>query len=605
MPTWDQQNLYERFVDYRQVEMESEKGLYSDVNKEVVEYLRPDLTGNTDSDIGKAMGGSIVEGTAHFDAAVMAKWFMGNMVGPALHWIRYEMSQRKFRGDDTFNAFLQRMADFMLEQVYAYPYSNFYEVNGHFVLDGLTTGSPVMLTEYDAENTRNVCILPHYTENFLLRNWFGDDTAYHRKFQVSNFQALQAFGSKGPDGKAVAGILPAMIRNEISQGQYSTKHSYLMCIARAGDAIFQDLKPEYQIPLIRPWMQLWFCMEASTAEEKHPLNYQPMQRDNEPNVRQDGSQILMPTSAPGFYHKPFNAWHYHRLPHETYSRTPGWYSLPDVKGLNSAWRTIHDTANEAAAPSTMAVESLKGKLKLGAKGVTWIPDEQWDKKPATFDRRAQYSWAMDFIERRDKTVGRHFFRDIARMIENYSRDHTQPPTAYQLSQMISETLVLIGPAITSYAGPALGTINELFLESQMLTGRLFAETDPPDELFETNGEVNAVFTGPLLQGLRLSMQAKQIEQPMMMVTPIFEMFPESKYVIRGSDLVEKILEGSNFPQEIIVPKKERDEAIAAMREEVAQAKMIERMGAMSDIVPKLQGETSEKSPLRAISDAAA
>ena len=79
MPTWDQQNLYERFVDYRQVEMETEKGLYSDVCKEIVEYLRPDLTGNTDTDIGKVMGTSIVEGTAHFDAAIMAKWFMGNM----------------------------------------------------------------------------------------------------------------------------------------------------------------------------------------------------------------------------------------------------------------------------------------------------------------------------------------------------------------------------------------------------------------------------------------------------------------------------------------------------------------------------------------------
>ena len=416
---------------------------------------------------------------------------------------------------------------------------------------------------------------------------------------------MQAFGSKGPDGKPVAGILPAMIRNEIAQGQYATKHTYLMCIARAGDGIFQDLQPQYQIPLIRPWMQLWFCLEASVAEDKHPLNYQPMQRSNEPIVRQDGSAILMPTSAPGFYHKPFNAWHYHRLPHETYSRTPGWYSLPDVKGLNAAWRTIHETANEAATPATMAVESLKGKLKLGAKGVTWIPDQQWDKRPATFDRKAQYSWAMDFIDRRDKTVGRHFFRDMARMIENYSRDHTQPPTAYQLSQMISETLVLVGPAITSYAGPALQGVDEQFIESQMRTGRLFKETNPPDELFETDGEVNTVFTGPLLQGLRYSMLSKRIEQPLMMAAPIFELAPESKQAIRWGDLVEKILEGGDFPQEVIVPKEQRDQALAAMQEEAQQAKMIERMGAMADMTPKLQGETSEKSPLRAISDAAA
>jgi hypothetical protein len=71
MTAWDEQNLYQRFVERRQVDMEKEKGRYSNVIEEIVEYLRPDLTGNTDSDIGKQMGTSIVEGTAHFDAATI------------------------------------------------------------------------------------------------------------------------------------------------------------------------------------------------------------------------------------------------------------------------------------------------------------------------------------------------------------------------------------------------------------------------------------------------------------------------------------------------------------------------------------------------------
>jgi hypothetical protein len=240
MTAWDEQNLYQRFVERRQVDMEKEKGRYSNVIEEIVEYLRPDLTGNTDSDIGKQMGTSIVEGTAHFDA----------------------------------------------------PYSNFYEVNNHFVLDGVTVGSPVMLTEEDVQNNRRVCTLPHYTESFLMRDWFGEDIAYHRKWKVSNIAAMQAFGKEN---------LPDATQNEIRQGTLDTKHEYLMCIARAADPIFQGLRPEFEIPLIRPWMQLWFAVDGLSVNEKKPLNYTLLKRGEEAARRPDGSTIQMPTSSPGYW----------------------------------------------------------------------------------------------------------------------------------------------------------------------------------------------------------------------------------------------------------------------------------------------------------------
>jgi hypothetical protein len=505
------------------------------------------------------------------------------------------MEDMALEGDDVFNAFLQRMARYMLKRVYAHPYSNFYEVNNHFVLDGVTVGSPVMLTEEDVQNNRRVCTLPHYTESFLMRDWFGEDIAYHRKWKVSNIAAMQAFGKDN---------LPDATQNEIQQGTLDTKHEYLMCIARAADPIFHGLRPEFQIPLIRPWMQLWFAVDGLSVNEKKPLNYTLLKYGEESARRPDGSTIQMPTSSPGYWHKPFNAWHYNRLPHETYSRTPAWNAMPDVKGLNAAWRTVHETAHRYARPSAIVLESLKGKLRLGAQGVTWVTPEQYDKAPKPFDDRSRYTWAMDFVDRRAKSAGRHFFADQARMIENYSRDHTQPPTAYQLSQMISETLVLIGPGITSYSGPALQNIDEQFIEIEMRSGRLWENTRPPEEILDTNGNISPIFVGPLIQGLRYAMVAKRIEQPLLMAAPIFEMAPDSKVAIRWDDLVEKILEAGDFPQAVIVPKEEREEALAALSAERQQTKMIENMSAMADAVPKLQGDTGENSPLKVIGEAA-
>jgi hypothetical protein len=151
----------------------------------------------------------------------------------------------------------------------------------------------------------------------------------------------------------------------------------------------------------------------------------------------------------------------------------------------------------------------------------------------------------------------------------------------------------------------LQNIDDQFVESQVRTGQLFAETQPPEDILTSSGKVMPVFTGPLLQGLRYAMLSKRVEQPLMMASPIFEIAPESKQAIRWTDLVERILEGGDFPQDVIVPKEEREAAIAAMQQEVAQQNMLAKMNQVGDMVPKLQGETPENSPLRAISEAAA
>ena len=588
--SYSNKNLYDRFVTIRQVRMQEDKDLFLPVTESIVEYLRPDLTVNTKDDRGKQMGERIVEGTAHFDARTMATWFVGNMVGPTLDWVRYRMASSRYKGDDEFNAFLQRMARFMLEEVYAYPNSNFYEVNEPFVLDGLTTGSPVMLIENDTVNRQKVCILPHYTENYLMRDYFGNDIAYHRKRCIKNLDAQQAFGYDN---------LPRQIQSEIDNGHFNVEHEYLMCIARAGDLIFQDLPEPF--PIFTPWVKLWFCTKGLSGDERRPLNYNYILNPDR-SIKQ-----ILPASAPGFWYKPFNAWHYHRLPHETYSRTPAWNAMPDVKGLNAAWATIHDVAQKYARPPHIALDSLKGKLKLGAQGVTWLTPEEYDRRPIPVGDSSNYPWAMDFIEKREKTVGRHFFADMARMIENYSRDHKQPPTAYQLFQMKSETIVLIGPAITTYAGPALQNIDEQFvsLENPLIepTGRLWEETNPPDEIFEGDSEVLPVFIGPLVQDLKQSMQNKRILQPLMNAEGIFTLWPDSRHKVRAEVVVEHILEGGDFIQDAIVPAEEYAEIQAALDEERRQMAALEKMSIMADAVPKLQGASEEESPANQLAGA--
>ena len=56
---------------------------------------------------------------------------------------------------------------------------------------------------------------------------------------------------------------------------------------------------------------------------------------------------------------------------------------------------------------------------------------------------------------------------------------------------------------------------------------------------------------------------------------------------------------------MIVPKEEREAAIASLQDNVRQQQQLGQMEQMAGMVPQLQGETAETSPLRAIAEAAA
>jgi hypothetical protein len=546
------------------------------MREEVVNLLRPDLTTNTDTDTGRQMGAEIIESTGHFHAKTMSKWFVGNLVGPDLDWLDYRVENRELRKQDNVRGWTQRTSEYMLEDVYAYPKSNFYETNNFFVLDGITVGSPVMLLDINELDGQYTCRLPHFTENFLMRDYFGNDVAYHQKFEMTNFQAMQAFGKTLPKG----------IGNELDQGNYKTKHKYLRCIARVGDPVFHYDKPrpDSQIPLLKAWVQVWFSLDSVGSDEKKPLGY-----------ILSGNR-LVPTIASGYDYKPFHSWHYARLPHETYSRTPGWESLPDVRGLNAAWMTIHDTAYQYANPATLALDSLRGKLKLGGRGITFLSEQEYDRRPIPYQNTANYAWAMDFVDRRSDTVGRHFFSDIARLIQNHTQRHKQQPTAFQVAQMINEAMVLIGPAITTYAGPYLHGIDQQFLEMEMASGRLQNATDPPDEVLEA--DLQPVFVGPLIEQLKQSMIAKKIQQPLMMAAPMMELWPEAKDMVKAGDLMELLLEKSDFPQQAIRTAEEYEQIQEAKAAEQRQIALLDKAKQESEIAKNLQGETAEGSPLQ-------
>lgn len=578
MTAYSKTCFYDRVIA-RQSEMESDRSIWDAQRQDIVEYYRPDLTVYSDSsaETGSFVHEAMVEGTGAWAAGVMARGFQSAMVGPSLKWFRHLMSRMRLRGVDRINAWLQRFDDYMREGVYR-P-SNYYELMGQNVLDGISIGSPVMLMQEVVGKGFIHFKLPHYMQNYLMRDDWGEDIAYHGKWELSNLSAMRHFGKEN---------LPPTIQQELESGNHKTKHKYLHVIYEVGDPIlydFEDDSDQWQKPkgsnimyrpvIMRRWCQYYFCMDSTDI----------------------GYKGALPAGIPGFDYKPFSAWHYWRNSHETYARTPSWYGIYDEKGGQGAWTTMYEAAHRAGDPPMLLLAAMKARARIRPGGRTYAQDDnEYDRPPKEIITSARYPHAIDFVDRIDDKRQRHFHVDLFRMLDRYHQEHKQPPTAFEIAQMIAEKNAQIGPAIESFDRGLLSPVDQRLMEIEARSGRLFNQTEPPEELMGmTLDDLMPMFTGPLAQAQKIAVTMRKIMDPLSMAAPVFEQWPDAKYKIKGDVLVEKLLEDLDFYQEAIATEEEYDAIMDALTRQRAKERALQEASVVADMVPKFQkgGETAK------------
>ncbi|MBU1621749.1 MAG: hypothetical protein KKF27_21015, partial [Gammaproteobacteria bacterium] len=81
--------------------------------------------------------------------------------------------------------------------------------------------------------------------------------------------------------------------------------------------------------------------------------------------------------------------------------------------------------------------------------------------------------------------------------------------------------------------------------------------------------------------------------------------PKAIHKIRIPEMIERVLEDSAFPQELIVPKAEFDEKVAAMEQMEAQIANARLMAEMSKAVPNVGKKVDPSSVLAKASEGGA
>jgi hypothetical protein len=221
-------------------------------------------------------------------------------------------------------------------------------------------------------------------------------------------------------------------------------------------------------------------------------------------------------------------------------------------------------------------------------------------------------FSKDLLEMKDEALKRWFMVDQFAMFSQLARDKNQPVTATQIWQMIGEKATLLSPAIETHS-KYLKTVDDRMIDIAERSGRPPFDPDTianiTDVVVSTLGRnartigVNPVFVGPLAQAQKVSQVMQPIQATMEAVAPIIEIWPELRHKYRSYELAGKIEDAQGFPQDVIKPKEEYEEDVAAEAAAIAQQQQLENSIEMAKASKDVSGPVDETSVMANVAGA--
>lgn len=555
---WKDKKLYDRIFD-RWTEMDSRYSIVNRNRELIVNYFRCDELLDID-DQGQLQGDEVYNASGMWYSQLMARGFQGMLVSKNIAWIEYLLDHYELQGVDFLDEWLQEVRAFMVDD---YQRSNFYDVQPQFTLDGLTTGSPVMVGEEDILNRRTMWTPIHYKNVRVYYNkWNEPEGIIVKDPQWTAKQLYDTFIQRDDDsGTRRKAILPNLVNTALEQGRLQQEFTVYRAIFKANDKIWEGWKK----PANWPWLDVYFCELTGVDDQKKdkPLN-----------------------ANMGRFTQPFVVWDYDKKPWEISSRTPAWYSIWDNLGLQDQDRALRENAQLKNRPPRYALAEMEGRLNLDSEDVTYVEPEEYDRPPRALDLIGDIRINEAMVQLSEGKIRRWFMADLFNKFSDLIRTNKQPVSAAQIWQMVGENATQLSPAIESHSR-YMKDSDARHVDIASRRGEYPFDRWTMEEVFfhvvqnsrRRIGNISIVpnFIGQLAQAQKQSQELEPIRAGVSMIVEsgITALAPETKYCIKGYETVDKMMQAVNFPQNCVRPKEEVDKMFLQEQQAVAQQQAFE------------------------------
>ncbi len=551
-------------IRLRMKQLEEVKELYTDRDYDIARYVNPRRELLRDSqrfdDKGEARGRAAYSGVPTSALSVWVDGMQGHMVSQSMRWFKNIVSDKRLNQNDEVQSYLQEYDEAMYAE---YNNSNFYAVLGEWFRDAGSIGTATLFTEEDIGREVAIHIPIHPREIFISEDRYGEVDTVYRKFFLTARQAVQKFGTDN--------LSKAIIDNAKTSPE--KRHEFIHAVFPNEDTMFGSILSKH-----KPFASIYL-------ESVHD-------HVSDGVVRESGFDI-----------NPYAVWRLRKNSDEIYGYSPAADAMVAIKKVHQMSKTMLKAAHMSVEGPMNVPEHMRGHTRIEPKGHNYYA--KGGDKITPINTAMNYPIAIDREDKVQVIIEDAYKVDFFLVLQRAEREMT----ATEIMERQAEKAVLLGPQVGRLEREGLSKANDNIHEIADRAGRL---PEPPQILIDAVDEakrrgqrpirLTQRFIGPLAQAQRRLFQMQPIENGLNKLSMAAALYPKVLDKIDPDKLAERILDSTDFPQDILRSDTELAEIREKQEQELAQAQAQQQAAAMADAVPKLQKKTEEGAPLEAVAE---
>lgn len=488
----------------------------------------------------------IFDSTAVDAANTLAASIHGSLTSPAIRWFELAYRDLNLNTDKEAAKWLEEAAEICYN---ALQDSNFNLEANEGYLDLVSYGNSVLVEEVQERNGKFEKLV--FQAVPVEEAWFEVDHAgqahrTYRRYMWTPVQIVTKFGDKVPeDIKKIA---------ETPQGM-DKKYRVIQCIYPRETKMNKDAS-------------------KVLAPKERPFGMKYVLHKDASELGEEG----------GYYELPAFISRWRKTSKSVWGHGPAMIALPDILTINTLVELILKATEKVVDPPTKVTErGLLSDLDLEPAGMTVVRSMD-SMEP--YESKARFDVSQLQREQLKQSIRSIFYVDQLELKESPAMTATEVQTRYELMQR------LLGPTLgrlqSDYLDPLVQrTFNILYRAGQLGT--------PPQVVFDSSGELDIIYTGPLVRAQRADI-AQGVSRWVGSLAELGEIKPEV-LDIPDWDMVAKelgSLEGvpaklMNSQNEIKKIRRQREEQQA----EAQQIAMAQEEGAAMEAQGKGQAALAE------------
>lgn len=484
----------------------------------------------------------IFDSTAVDAAGTLAASIHGSLTSPAIRWFELGYRDTKLNSVKEAMAWLEAGAEKCFN---ALQDSNFNLEANETYIDLVSYGTSMIVEEVEEKNGKfqklNFQSVP-VEEMWFEQDHTGQAHRSYRRYMWTPVQMVTKFGKEG--------VPETIYKQSLTSQGMDKRYAVIMCIFPRPEKADADVS-------------------KTLAAAERPFGMKHI-------LHKDASEL---GDEGGYYEQPAFIPRWRKTSKSMWGHGPAMIALPDILTINSLVELILKATEKVVDPPTKVTErGLLSDLDLEPAGLTVVRSMD-SMEP--YESKARFDVSQLQREALKQSIRSIFYVDQLELKESPAMTATEVQTRYELMQR------LLGPTLgrlqSDYLDPLVQrTFNILYRAGQL--------GEPPQVVFDSGGELDIIYTGPLVRAQRADI-AQGVTRWVATLAELSEVRPDildlpdwdaiGKELGSLEGVPAKLMRSST---EVKAERKKREEQEARMR----QAQMQQEEGAGLEAVGKGQ-----------------